>query len=36
MLWSKQHYQYNVARWLEEHGVSPFSGEQRRAVCNAE
>jgi hypothetical protein len=36
MLWSKQHYHYDVARWLEQHGASPFSGEQRRTVRNAE
>ena len=35
-LWSKQHYHYDVARWLEQHGASPFSGEQRRTVRNAE
>jgi hypothetical protein len=23
MLWSKQYYEYDVARWLEEHGVDP-------------
>ena len=36
MLWSKQHYHYDVARWLEQHGASPVSGEQRRTVRNAE
>jgi hypothetical protein len=24
MLWSKQFYEYDVARWLEEHGVDPY------------
>src|SRR5689334_9467494 len=24
MLWSKQYYEYDVARWLEEHGVDPY------------
>jgi hypothetical protein len=36
MLWSKQHYHYDVARWLEQHDASPFDGEQRRDVRNAE
>ena len=36
MLWSKQHYHYDVARWLEQHHASPVSGEQRRTVRNAE
>ncbi|MFX8860477.1 hypothetical protein ABTM70_20380, partial [Acinetobacter baumannii] len=24
MLWSKQYYEYDVHRWLGEHGVSPW------------
>jgi hypothetical protein len=24
MLWSKQYYEYDVARWLREHGVNPW------------
>jgi hypothetical protein len=24
MLWSKQYYEYDVTRWLEEHGVDPY------------
>jgi hypothetical protein len=24
LLWSKQYYEYDVARWLEEHGVDPY------------
>jgi hypothetical protein len=24
MLWSKQYYEYDVGRWLEEHGVDPY------------
>jgi hypothetical protein len=24
MLWNKQYYEYDVARWLEEHGVDPY------------
>jgi len=36
MLWSKQHYHYDVARWLEQHDASPFAGKQRRSVRNAE
>jgi hypothetical protein len=36
MLWSKQHYHYDVARWLAQHDASPFAGKQRRSVRNAE
>jgi hypothetical protein len=36
MLWSKQHYHYDVARWLEQHEASPFASEPRRSVRNAE
>ena len=25
MLWSKQYYEYDVHRWLREHGVDPWS-----------
>jgi hypothetical protein len=25
MLWSKQYYEYNVHRWLREHGVDPWN-----------
>ena len=35
MLWTKQHYHFDVARWLEEHDASPFAGEQR-SVRNAD
>src|SRR4029434_8662433 len=28
MLWSKQHYFYDVDRWLEEHGSAPFSSQR--------
>jgi hypothetical protein len=35
MLWSKQHYYFDVARWLEEHHASPFSGAAV-AIRNAE
>ena len=35
MLWSKQFYFYDVDRWLEERGVSPFRAEGRRAPRNA-
>ncbi len=26
MLWSKQHYSFDLDRWLEEHGVDPLRG----------
>src|SRR6516164_3383175 len=35
MLWSKQFYHFDVAKWLEDHNASPFSS-QRRSVRNAE
>ena len=34
MLWSKQYFNYNVDRWLEEHGADPFR-PQRAAPRNA-
>jgi hypothetical protein len=33
MLWSKQHYSYNVHHWLEEHAADPLL-TQRREVRN--
>src|SRR5260221_841231 len=35
MLWTKQYYHFDVARWLEEHDASPFAGE-RRGMRNAD
>ena len=35
MLWSKQHYYFDVARWLDEHGANAFTGDNRN-VRNAE
>ena len=29
MLWSKQYYDYDVGRWLKEHGVQPYKSSQR-------
>jgi len=29
MLWSKQFFNYDVARWLKEHGVNPSKSRQR-------
>ncbi len=29
MLWSKQHYFFDLNKWLDEHGASPFSPSQR-------
>jgi hypothetical protein len=34
MLWSKQHYYYDVDRWLEEHGSAPFSAHKRARSRN--
>jgi len=37
MIWSKQHYHLDVDRWLEEHGVHPFSpGGRDGGVRNAD
>jgi hypothetical protein len=30
MLWSKQYYYYDLARWLQEHGADPYLGEWRQ------
>ena len=27
MLWSKQFYNYDVGRWLKEHGIQPYKAE---------
>ena len=35
MLWSKQHYYFDVARWLDEHGANTFTGNNRN-VRNAD
>jgi len=36
MLWGKQYYEYNVHRWLGEHGVNPWSVHAQNAgVRNA-
>jgi hypothetical protein len=29
MLWSKQFFFYDVGRWLKQHGIQPFKGNQR-------
>ncbi len=29
MLWSKQYYNFDVNKWLEEHGADPFKSKQR-------
>jgi hypothetical protein len=37
MLWSKQYFYYDVAKWLEEHHITPWSGtEQRQRIRNGE
>jgi hypothetical protein len=34
MMWSKQFYNYDVDRWLEEHGAEPFKAGRRAAPRN--
>ena len=34
MLWSKQHYYFDVNRWLEERGCDPFSSSGKSAPRN--
>jgi hypothetical protein len=34
MMWSKQFYNYDVDRWLEEHGAEPFKPARRAAPRN--
>jgi len=34
MLWSKQFYNYDVDKWLEEHGADPFKADRRAAPRN--
>ena len=34
MLWSKQHYYFDLDRWLEEHGAHPLRAGGGRAVRN--
>ena len=34
MLWSKQFYHYDVARWLKEHGSDPYQPTHRSAPRN--
>jgi len=34
MLWSKQYYNYDIERWLEERGCGPYSGSGKRAPRN--
>ena len=34
MLWSKQFFNYDVDKWLEEHGVDPLSPKRRAAPRN--
>ena len=34
MLWSKQYYEYDVGRWLEEHGRDPYSPSSGKAARN--
>ena len=29
MLWSKQYFFYDVGRWLKQHGIQPYMGNQR-------
>jgi hypothetical protein len=34
MLWTKQYYNYDVDRWLGEHGADPFAAHRHRAPRN--
>jgi hypothetical protein len=34
MLWSKQYYNFDIERWLEERGCGPYSGSNKRAPRN--
>ncbi len=37
MLWTKQYFYYDVDKWLEEHGITPWSTpEQRHRIRNGE
>jgi hypothetical protein len=36
MLWSKQHYDFNLDTWLEEHGAHPLRSGRCRSVRNRE
>ena len=36
MLWSKQHYLFDVDTWLKEHEAHPLVGAAKRSVRNAE
>jgi hypothetical protein len=37
MLWSKQYFYYDVAKWLEEHHITPWSdAEPRHRIRNSE
>jgi D-alanyl-D-alanine dipeptidase len=33
MLWGKQYYEYDVHRWLREHGVNPWDPNAPAARC---
>ena len=37
MLWSKQYFYYDVAKWLDEHNITPYSrSEQRQRIRNGD
>jgi hypothetical protein len=36
MLWSKQHYNFDVDRWLDEHDAHPLMRSSERSARNAE
>ena len=37
MLWTKQYFYYDVDKWLEEHGITPWSSpQQRHGIRNGE
>ncbi len=34
MLWTKQFYHYDVAKWVQEHGIDPFSPYSKQSIRN--
>ena len=34
MLWTKQFYYYDVAKWVQEHGIDPFSPHSKESIRN--
>jgi hypothetical protein len=36
MLWSKQFYDYDVAKWLSDHGIDPYGGDGHVGLRNSD